>query len=169
MFPPAWASGLLCALALGERRGGASGQGLEDLWVKTGQRRELAEERAGLAGRGLCFSRPSYCFFIKRLPAWAETIAGVALAAEMLQPPKATVFWGRRVRLMITDAARHKLLVLTGQCFENTGELILQSGSFSFQNFIEIFTDQEVDMEQQNLYGWLQITQFYRHTVQRSC
>ncbi|XP_017663708.1 PREDICTED: microtubule-associated protein 1B [Lepidothrix coronata] len=48
------------------------------------------------------------------------------------------------VRLMITDAARHKLLVLTGQCFENTGELILQSGSFSFQNFIEIFTDQEI-------------------------
>ncbi|NXL68555.1 MAP1B protein, partial [Chordeiles acutipennis] len=48
------------------------------------------------------------------------------------------------VRLMITDAARHKLLVLTGQCFENTGELILQSGTFSFQNFIEIFTDQEI-------------------------
>ncbi|XP_010004678.1 PREDICTED: microtubule-associated protein 1B [Chaetura pelagica] len=45
---------------------------------------------------------------------------------------------------MITDAARHKLLVLTGQCFENTGELILQSGTFSFQNFIEIFTDQEI-------------------------
>ncbi|KAM4808511.1 microtubule-associated protein 1B [Rhinophrynus dorsalis] len=45
---------------------------------------------------------------------------------------------------MITDSARHKLLVLTGQCFENTGELILQSGSFSFQNFIEIFTDQEI-------------------------
>ncbi|GCC24985.1 hypothetical protein chiPu_0003388 [Chiloscyllium punctatum] len=48
------------------------------------------------------------------------------------------------VRLLITDAARHKLLVLTGQCCENTGELILQSGSFSFQNFIEIFTDQEI-------------------------
>uniref|UniRef100_A0A8C9U668 Microtubule-associated protein 1B n=1 Tax=Serinus canaria TaxID=9135 RepID=A0A8C9U668_SERCA len=48
------------------------------------------------------------------------------------------------VRLMITDAARHKLLVLTGQCFENTGQLILQSGTFSFNNFIEIFTDQEV-------------------------
>ncbi|OCU02375.1 microtubule-associated protein 1B [Xenopus laevis] len=48
------------------------------------------------------------------------------------------------VRLMISDAARNKLLVLTGQCFENTGELILQSGSFSFQNFIEIFTDQEI-------------------------
>ncbi|NXW71056.1 MAP1B protein, partial [Hirundo rustica] len=48
------------------------------------------------------------------------------------------------VRLMITDAARHKLLVLTGQCFENTGELILQSGTFSFNNFIEILTDQEI-------------------------
>ncbi|NXQ32793.1 MAP1B protein, partial [Alaudala cheleensis] len=48
------------------------------------------------------------------------------------------------VRLMITDAARHKLLVLTGPCFENTGELILQSGTFSFNNFIEIFTDQEI-------------------------
>ncbi|NWQ71819.1 MAP1B protein, partial [Neopipo cinnamomea] len=48
------------------------------------------------------------------------------------------------VRLMITDAARHKLFVLTGQCFENTGELILQSGTFSFNSFIEIFTDQEI-------------------------
>ncbi|XP_024113478.1 microtubule-associated protein 1B [Oryzias melastigma] len=48
------------------------------------------------------------------------------------------------VRLMISDMARHKLLVLSGQCSENTGELILQSGSFSFFNFIDIFTDQEI-------------------------
>ncbi|MCI4394496.1 hypothetical protein PGIGA_G00169390 [Pangasianodon gigas] len=48
------------------------------------------------------------------------------------------------VRLLISDTARHKLLVLAGQCFENTGELILQSGSFSFFNFIDIFTDQEI-------------------------
>uniref|UniRef100_A0A672HKK7 Microtubule-associated protein 1B n=1 Tax=Salarias fasciatus TaxID=181472 RepID=A0A672HKK7_SALFA len=48
------------------------------------------------------------------------------------------------VRLMISDTARHKLLVLSGQCTENTGELILQSGSFSFFNFIDIFTDQEI-------------------------
>ncbi|XP_076014807.1 microtubule-associated protein 1B [Genypterus blacodes] len=47
-------------------------------------------------------------------------------------------------RLMISDSARHKLLVLSGQCSENTGELILQSGSFSFFNFIDIFTDQEI-------------------------
>lgn len=45
---------------------------------------------------------------------------------------------------MISDTARHKLMVLSGQCYENTGELILQSGSFSFFNFIDIFTDQEV-------------------------
>ncbi|KAK7884414.1 hypothetical protein WMY93_027537 [Mugilogobius chulae] len=48
------------------------------------------------------------------------------------------------VRLMISDTSRHKLLVLSGQCSENTGELILQSGSFSFYNFIDIFTDQEI-------------------------
>uniref|UniRef100_A0A087YBR2 Microtubule associated protein 1B n=1 Tax=Poecilia formosa TaxID=48698 RepID=A0A087YBR2_POEFO len=47
-------------------------------------------------------------------------------------------------RLMISDTARHKLLVLSGQCSEKTGELILQSGSFSFCNFIDIFTDQEL-------------------------
>ncbi len=45
---------------------------------------------------------------------------------------------------MVSDTAHHKLLVLSGQCFENTGELILQSGSFSLFNFIDIFTDQEV-------------------------
>lgn len=68
-----------------------------------------------------------------------------SLSAPSLTLCACTVF---QVRLMITDAARHKLLVLTGQCFENTGELILQSGSFSFQNFIEIFTDQEVSSAQ---------------------
>lgn len=54
------------------------------------------------------------------------------------------IFFFDQVRLMISDTARHKLLVLCGQCSENTGELILQSGSFSFFNFIDIFTDQEV-------------------------
>ncbi|XP_056874678.1 microtubule-associated protein 1B [Takifugu flavidus] len=48
------------------------------------------------------------------------------------------------VRLMVSDSSRHKLLILSGQCSENTGELILQSGSFSFFNFIDIFTDQEI-------------------------
>ncbi|KAM9820645.1 microtubule-associated protein 1B [Neosynchiropus ocellatus] len=45
---------------------------------------------------------------------------------------------------MISDSARHKLLVLSGQCSELTGELILQSGAFSFSKFMDIFTDQEI-------------------------
>ncbi|XP_077354482.1 microtubule-associated protein 1B isoform X2 [Festucalex cinctus] len=45
---------------------------------------------------------------------------------------------------MISDSARHKLLILSGQCTESTGELLLQSGSFSFAKFIDIFTDQEI-------------------------
>ncbi|XP_062844970.1 microtubule-associated protein 1B [Trichomycterus rosablanca] len=49
------------------------------------------------------------------------------------------------VRLLIADAARHKMLVLAGQCLENTGELILQLGSFSFFNFFDIFMDQEIE------------------------
>uniref|UniRef100_A0AAV2IRF3 Microtubule-associated protein 1B/S N-terminal domain-containing protein n=1 Tax=Knipowitschia caucasica TaxID=637954 RepID=A0AAV2IRF3_KNICA len=48
------------------------------------------------------------------------------------------------VRLMVSDTSRNKLLILSGQCTENTGELILQTGSFSFYNFIDIFTDQEI-------------------------
>lgn len=54
---------------------------------------------------------------------------------------------------MISDTARHKLLVLSGQSSENTGELILQSGSFSFFNFIDIFTDQEVRQHFHMTYG----------------
>lgn len=54
---------------------------------------------------------------------------------------------------MISDTARHKLLVLSGQSSENTGELILQSGSFSFFNFIDIFTDQEVSQHVVLTYG----------------
>ncbi|XP_029624762.1 microtubule-associated protein 1B [Salmo trutta] len=60
----------------------------------------------------------------------------------LINPSDAAV--STEVCQMISDTARHKLLVLSGQCFENTGELILQSGSFSFFNFIDIFTDPEI-------------------------
>ncbi|KAK6305067.1 hypothetical protein J4Q44_G00238470 [Coregonus suidteri] len=60
----------------------------------------------------------------------------------LINPSDAAV--STEVCQMISDTARHKLLVLSGQCFENTGALILQSGSFSFFNFIDIFTDQEI-------------------------
>ncbi|XP_077441645.1 microtubule-associated protein 1B isoform X2 [Vanacampus margaritifer] len=60
----------------------------------------------------------------------------------LINPSDDTV--STEVRLMISDSARHKLLVLSGQCTESTGELLLQSGSFSFAKFIDIFTDQEI-------------------------
>ncbi|XP_019727783.1 microtubule-associated protein 1B isoform X2 [Hippocampus comes] len=60
----------------------------------------------------------------------------------LINPSDDTV--STEVRLMISDSARQKLLVLSGQCTESTGELLLQSGSFSFSRFIDIFTDQEI-------------------------
>ncbi|XP_026104595.1 microtubule-associated protein 1B [Carassius auratus] len=60
----------------------------------------------------------------------------------LINPSDETV--STEVRVMVSDKAHHKLLLLAGQCFENTGELILQSGSFSLSNFIDIFTDQEI-------------------------
>ncbi|XP_077593591.1 microtubule-associated protein 1B [Stigmatopora nigra] len=60
----------------------------------------------------------------------------------LINPSDDTV--SSEVRLMISDCAGHKLLVLAGQCSESTGELLLQSGSFSFSGFIDIFTDQEI-------------------------
>nr|XP_015220787.1 PREDICTED: microtubule-associated protein 1S [Lepisosteus oculatus] len=48
------------------------------------------------------------------------------------------------VRALISDVSRHKLLVLAGQCVEEEGDLVLQMGSFSLQDFIQIFADKEI-------------------------
>ncbi|XP_033903793.3 microtubule-associated protein 1B-like [Acipenser ruthenus] len=48
------------------------------------------------------------------------------------------------VRRLISDVSRHKLLVLAGQCVEDTGDLVLQTGCFSLQDFIQIFADKEI-------------------------
>uniref|UniRef100_A0A8B9KZZ7 Microtubule-associated protein 1Sa n=1 Tax=Astyanax mexicanus TaxID=7994 RepID=A0A8B9KZZ7_ASTMX len=48
------------------------------------------------------------------------------------------------VRRLISDVSRHKLLILAGQCVENSGELVLQTGSFSLNDFIQIFADEEI-------------------------
>lgn len=66
-----------------------------------------------------------------------------ALKLKLVVDTDRNVSFNLQVRLMISDTARHKLLVLSGQSSENTGDLILQTGSFSFCNFIDIFTDQE--------------------------
>ncbi|XP_029001863.1 microtubule-associated protein 1S isoform X2 [Betta splendens] len=48
------------------------------------------------------------------------------------------------VRRLISDPSQHKLLVLTGQCVEETGDIVLQNGCFSLSDFIGLFTDEEV-------------------------
>uniref|UniRef100_A0A4W5LS32 Microtubule-associated protein 1Sa n=1 Tax=Hucho hucho TaxID=62062 RepID=A0A4W5LS32_9TELE len=48
------------------------------------------------------------------------------------------------VRRLISDVSRHKLLVLAGQCVEEAGDLVLQTGCFSLSDFIQIFADEEI-------------------------
>ncbi|KAG7487830.1 hypothetical protein MATL_G00027730 [Megalops atlanticus] len=48
------------------------------------------------------------------------------------------------VRRLISDVSHHKLLVLAGQCVEETGDLVLQTGCFSLHDFIQIFADEEI-------------------------
>ncbi|XP_039984372.1 microtubule-associated protein 1B [Xiphias gladius] len=48
------------------------------------------------------------------------------------------------VRRLVSDSSRHKLLVLAGQCVEETGDIVLQKGCFSLNDFIHIFADEEV-------------------------
>ncbi|KAJ8412987.1 hypothetical protein AAFF_G00105690 [Aldrovandia affinis] len=45
------------------------------------------------------------------------------------------------IKSVITDSAAHKLLVLSGQSSDQSGDLILQSGAFTFKNFSDIFAD----------------------------
>lgn len=48
------------------------------------------------------------------------------------------------VRRLVCDSSRHKLLILAGQCVEETGDIVLQKGCFSVSDFIQIFTEEEV-------------------------
>ncbi|KAG8575465.1 hypothetical protein GDO81_009563 [Engystomops pustulosus] len=48
------------------------------------------------------------------------------------------------VRSLITDPSAYKLLILSGQCSDQEGDLILQSGTFPLQRLGEVFSDPEV-------------------------
>ncbi|XP_057698310.1 microtubule-associated protein 1B isoform X2 [Corythoichthys intestinalis] len=50
------------------------------------------------------------------------------------------------VRRLLCEPSRHKLLVLAGQCVEDSGDLVLQKGLFSFSDLIEICSDEEVSL-----------------------
>ncbi|KAM9848818.1 microtubule-associated protein 1S [Aulostomus maculatus] len=68
---------------------------------------------------------------------------GAVLDTQIVVNP-AHDFVCSEVRRLLCDSSRHKLLVLAGQCVEETGEIVLQKGSFSFDDFIQIFVDEEV-------------------------
>ncbi|ERE89016.1 microtubule-associated protein 1S [Cricetulus griseus] len=48
------------------------------------------------------------------------------------------------LRNLLMDPAPHKVLVLAGPCLEETGELLLQTGGFSAQHFLQVLGDKEV-------------------------
>uniref|UniRef100_A0A8C9XXU9 Microtubule associated protein 1S n=1 Tax=Sander lucioperca TaxID=283035 RepID=A0A8C9XXU9_SANLU len=48
------------------------------------------------------------------------------------------------VRRLVCEPSRHKLVVLAGQCVEESGDIVLQRGDFSLRDFINIFNDEEV-------------------------
>lgn len=45
---------------------------------------------------------------------------------------------------MISSIPQHKLLVLTGQSLEDSGDLVLHTGQFTPNDFTQIFSDEEV-------------------------
>ncbi|XP_041647056.1 microtubule-associated protein 1B [Cheilinus undulatus] len=48
------------------------------------------------------------------------------------------------VRRLLCDPSRHKLLVVVGQCVEESGDVVLQKGSFSIRDLLHILSDDEV-------------------------
>ncbi|GCB74962.1 hypothetical protein scyTo_0018930, partial [Scyliorhinus torazame] len=60
----------------------------------------------------------------------------------LVNPAEDTV--ASEVYTLVTDSSRQKLLVLCGQTSDQGGDLILQTGTYSFHRFIETFADPEV-------------------------
>uniref|UniRef100_A0A8U7NZX8 Microtubule associated protein 1A n=1 Tax=Corvus moneduloides TaxID=1196302 RepID=A0A8U7NZX8_CORMO len=48
------------------------------------------------------------------------------------------------VRSLVCDSSAHKLLILCGQSSDQEGDLILQTGTFTYQKFAEILSDPEI-------------------------
>ncbi|KAL4634836.1 microtubule-associated protein 1S [Arapaima gigas] len=69
--------------------------------------------------------------------------SGDVLETQVVVNPS-QVFVCSEVRRLISDGSQHKLLVLAGQCVEETGDLVLQTGCFSLHDFIQIFADEEI-------------------------
>ncbi|XP_013855124.1 electromotor neuron-associated protein 1, partial [Austrofundulus limnaeus] len=68
---------------------------------------------------------------------------GEVLDTQVLVNPTKD-FLCSEVQKQLCNWAQHKLLVLVGQRVETSGDLVLERGCFSFQDFIHICSDQEV-------------------------
>ncbi|KAK7889129.1 hypothetical protein WMY93_024689 [Mugilogobius chulae] len=68
---------------------------------------------------------------------------GDVLDTQVVVNP-ASEFVCSEVRRLICEPSRHKLLILAGQCVEETGDVVLQKGCFSLHDFIQIFSEEEV-------------------------
>uniref|UniRef100_A0A4W3HLQ0 Microtubule associated protein 1A n=1 Tax=Callorhinchus milii TaxID=7868 RepID=A0A4W3HLQ0_CALMI len=60
----------------------------------------------------------------------------------LVNPAEETI--ASEVHSLVTDSSRRKLLVLCGQSSDQGGDLILQSGTYSFRRFTETFADPEI-------------------------
>uniref|UniRef100_A0A6I8RXF1 Microtubule associated protein 1A n=3 Tax=Xenopus tropicalis TaxID=8364 RepID=A0A6I8RXF1_XENTR len=56
----------------------------------------------------------------------------------------------QEVRSLITGSSAHKLFILSGQSSEQEGDLILQTETFTYQRFEEVFSDPEVCQQLSN-------------------
>ncbi|XP_051556032.1 microtubule-associated protein 1S-like isoform X2 [Myxocyprinus asiaticus] len=64
------------------------------------------------------------------------------------------------VHSLISGISRHKLLVLTGQSLEETGDLVLHTGQFSPNDFTQVFSDEEIQplLNSVSIYGKANLT-----------
>uniref|UniRef100_A0A8C9ERP2 Microtubule associated protein 1A n=1 Tax=Pavo cristatus TaxID=9049 RepID=A0A8C9ERP2_PAVCR len=53
------------------------------------------------------------------------------------------VSW-QQVRSLVCDSSAHKLLIFCGQSSDQEGDLVLQTGTFTYQKFAEILSDPEI-------------------------
>ncbi|XP_027009347.2 electromotor neuron-associated protein 1 isoform X2 [Tachysurus fulvidraco] len=63
----------------------------------------------------------------------------------VFNPSEETLY--AQINDLITDTSLHKLLVLAGRSLEDSGDLVLHTGHFSSNHFVQIFTDEEIQQQ----------------------
>ncbi|XP_017327012.1 microtubule-associated protein 1S isoform X1 [Ictalurus punctatus] len=71
-----------------------------------------------------------------------ELSTSVLSCRVVFSPSEETLY--SQIYGLITDTSQHKLLVLTGRSLEDSGDLVLHTGHFTPNHFIQILTDEEI-------------------------